>query len=147
MREIKFRVWDKESKYFCVNPEDYNMDYFMYMDGELYWDGYPVDKGRYEIMQFTGLKDKNGKEIYEGDILKIPHYTKYRLSYVNDLSYQGLFLIRHNQGGEFWNDISNKNQVEVIGNIYENPDLCPSGDLIADKQNPQDNNNDKIVAD
>ena len=118
MREIKFRVWDKESKYFCVNPEDYNMDYFMYMDGDLYWDGNPVEKDRYEIMQFTGLKDNNGKEIYEGDIIHC-YMGKYCEVTNKIFFFEGSFCLYNL--GIFSKE--NADNSEIIGNIYENPEL------------------------
>lgn len=58
MIEIKFRAWHREAKQ-MLYPENNRQDYVF---GWLY-EGQPI-----EIMQFTGLKDENGKEIYEGDI-------------------------------------------------------------------------------
>lgn len=76
------------------------------------------------LMQYTGLKDKNGKEIYEGDILKMPSFNP------------ELNIVRFDRGGfylepitgiesHFWSDIkyAEDDGSEVIGNIYENPEL------------------------
>lgn len=56
-RELKFRVWDEELKTWIYN--------IGMMQNNILCDG--TEKGRFHVMQFTGLKDKNGKEIYEGD--------------------------------------------------------------------------------
>ena len=71
---------------------------------------------QYEVMQFTGLKDKNGKEIYEGDILEFTDQTT---------SLSKPFKIRETVkylGCSFYPNFG-ANEGEIIGNIYENPDL------------------------
>lgn len=96
-----------------------------------------------DLMQFTGLKDKNGKEIYEGDILRVDKYNHVLKKQVNSevfwMESHGMFQHTWDEGShfndtkEFWNneplykvafsmiDVSPK--CEVIGNIYENPEL------------------------
>lgn len=90
MREIKFRAWDKKRKkmiYYTPEVDPKNCGYLVYCDMEtlaIGLDGYlylldecgnwecPKSLGEdYEIMQYTGLKDKNGREIYEGDIIVV----------------------------------------------------------------------------
>jgi hypothetical protein len=114
MREIKFRAWDKTNKWMerpfnlyecgCLNNEDgYSAEYFA-------------------LMQYTGLKDKQGKEIYEGDIREGRWY-----SCTAPQEYRGVQVMK-------WNDLNacfewdghhipEFIEVAVIGNIYENPEL------------------------
>lgn len=78
------------------------------------------------IGQFTGLHDKNGKEIYEGDIIKASHGTIHYIVYDNDLACFKAVVARYNPLGEYstlskgW--IARFNQ-EVIGNVHDNPEL------------------------
>jgi len=120
MREIKFRAYSRGE----------GMGYF----NDLYWfeehgvhdssgDGFYSE---YVIMQFTGLKDKNGKKIYEGDILKqaISLSGPYLDKVAKVVFYHGSFLAKTTLGAE--HQIV-ENWVEVIGNIYENPELLEKG--------------------
>jgi len=120
-REIKFRAWDrKHPQMFPVDKLEWHMgdnSRLEWIVGHDDWDndgGWTVRGGpdngfangpRYILMQFTGLKDKNGKEIYEGDILK---------------HNQGNYAIEFIAGAFSYDE---NNELEVIGNIYENPDL------------------------
>ena len=129
MREIKFRYWDKEK---CTMEHDFDLT----SDGSAFTCscGYDCDRVHEEkaiIMQFTGLNDKNGVEIYEGDKLTFT------------MGHSG----RQHDGDVLWSDctagfmieyafIHEKrairsyaafglgiHEIEVIGNIHENPDL------------------------
>lgn len=88
-------------------------------------DGYEVNPET--VGQFTGLKDKNGKEIYEGDVYKVPeHYPasggKWTEQIAKVVYENGCFRLRSNKG--FVAAISSfSDLIERIGNIYENPEL------------------------
>lgn len=110
MREIKFRVWDSNNNLMDYNPGlDVDWSRFplnAFFANQLVDGGPPGEKTNYIFMQFTGLTDKNGKEIYEGDIIS------------HDL---GTGVI------EWYNarfNIQDHDEVEVIGNIYENTELA-----------------------
>jgi len=111
MRQIKFRAWD--GKNMSLNPNSAYMESFFLNDAiETAFIGT-------ELMQFTGLHDKNGKEIYEGDIVK-HNDQKRKNPYVVEMNWR---MDGHSSlyGYSFPN--CDKNEMEVIGNIYENPDL------------------------
>lgn len=107
MRDIKFRAWDKKFKK-MVGLKGVQ-DFFSIRS-----DGLPSNDN-YELMQYTGLKDKNGKEIYEGDIVK----DKYGLKIV--YFSKGAFYLQDHDVLYWLHDYNF--YIEVIGTIYENPEL------------------------
>ena len=127
MREIKFRAWQKQYK--TIWYDGGHMDLSLRLDGGLFTpDPYYADEHdkKFILMQYTGLKDKNGVECYEGDILL---WTNKNLGEDLREAYEVFwesprFMMktvgRDIRPEELDTDISD---LEVIGNIYENPEL------------------------
>ena len=126
MREIKFRAWDKSAKK-MIQSVNYALDMF---GTSFYWMfGYrepeAVNLDDFVLMQYTGLKDKNGKEIYEGDIVKWQRAKNKQYHNAEIIFQDGCFCfstpflhyVIHNLS--FLEGLC----CEVIGNIYENPEL------------------------
>lgn len=114
-REIKFRAWDKEQKYMFEIFDNNSGNWFL-----------PKWKDRYEVMQYTGLKDKNGVEIYEGDIFEVLNsYEKRFKVWVEYCEKYAQFVIRSSSfiyDYEPLGDLRGKD-IEVIGNVTDNPEL------------------------
>lgn len=132
-REIKFRAWDIENKQMIPVGKLLFFD-----DDTIHVGNRPTSyRGVQQLilMQYTGLKDKNGKEIYEGDVIKVPYYES-PLSYgssievgesvgVVDYSKQYLMYVIKVEGESSPEGLCNydESDIEVIGNIHGNPSL------------------------
>lgn len=141
MREIKFRAWDKkEKKMFYDDYQDtsgqepFSISIRMNLKGQLVLYGHEDGgkeglwehelsrnewRDRYKIMQSTGLKDKNGKEIYEGDVVKTQQDCRTPPTYTID----EVKPIEPMNGITFYGTCYPEKCTEVIGNIYETPEL------------------------
>ena len=115
----KVRVWDHKRKYFIT--DSYENCMYLRFDGTLVFIttvGEEMNpRGDYTIQRSVGLLDKNGKEIYEGDILSDNHEVIFESRFVQ----YGV-----NIPGARWfglDEFCDYNTHEVIGNIYENPEL------------------------
>lgn len=130
-REIKFRVWDSKAGHFWKDGNsgedgyDWNEDWLcITLDGKIAifdtepYGGESKEQDRFIIQQYTGLKDKNGKGIYESDILSFD-LEGFEVKGVVEYIGNG-FWIRNERDGNFMPDIKYR---EVIGNIYESPNL------------------------
>lgn len=140
-RVTKFRAWDSQRKMFVTSPKD--ADFKVDSNGNLTAENYSIYPTfrhhiqQLEIMQFTGLLDKHGKEIYEGDIVEGKSRDPNKL-YIGKVHFDSIYgsWVVNGYDWEFYP--AHKFQIgiplgecrfeiEVIGNIYEN------GDLLNDK--------------
>lgn len=131
-REIKFRLWSKIGKIF-IETNNPNLEFvinnngYLYSIENFYGEIYVLPQMDIEVLQFTGLQDRNGKEIYEGDILKYNFPYDGRLKHISPVTYletQASFGLKDIYGNEIpLYRITANNYFEVVGNIYENPEL------------------------
>ena len=128
MREIKVRAWYKPYKQMCQVESlrfDGNGVYTAVLIEEPFYDRKLVEADEIVIEQFTGLKDKNGKAIYENDIIFQKPLSKNSIGWVGKIIFkQGAFMAEVHERGKivmylFLSDFNPEKTCEVIGNIHE----------------------------
>ena len=137
MREIKFRAWHKEKK---IMGEVLGIDI---LHKEIFFSNEDVDCYEHtdfkdiELMEYTGLKDKNEKEIYEGDIVKLR--ANHGIGVIKYSDEWGAFVVEYIKprplvvlGMNYY-----KEDIEILGNIYENSELIKEWDneILKNKNN------------
>lgn len=135
MREIKFKAFDKiDNRIAGVRQIEFkqngDIDFFVIIkpkvinkQGDLYYEFPKRQPNEFELLEYTGLKDKKGNEIYEGDIIKSGFGEKVIVEYIEKIASFRL-ITNHTQTKEnFELSKSWANDVKVIGNKYENPEL------------------------
>lgn len=132
-REIEFRVWLKDRKMmFEVLELDFEhkyIEYKEYEDEEIGYDDKYAGFDEIELMQYTGLKDRNGVKIFEGDIVKDDKERIFVIEYefggfnVVPIDYYNDELFSWNSLGDIQTASWLNESTEIIGNIYENKEL------------------------
>ena len=123
MRELKFRAWDTEAEMFLHHTRisEHKIKYL-------------EDNGEYKVIyqQYTGLKDKNGREVYEGDIVTYNNFNSLRTGghaedkiIVGKVVFDfGMWIVESiDYSQDLYEAHVNDEEILVIGNIYENPEL------------------------
>lgn len=126
----KFRAWDGGSLCRMYQPDEVmvgNGDIWIIDEDSVAGDW--IVNNDLDLMQSTGLKDKNGKEIFEGDIVqyqnsKVPSAdSKGVIRYFDNWAMFGIDIEHNEPRALFFNGLADHISLEVVGNIYKNPEL------------------------
>ena len=123
----KFRAWDKQNREMLYDSLEFELRELGYgntiechpkcKENDSFI-GFLADCPKWVMMQYIGAEDKNGKEIYEGDVARFRYYQSYVVGVVGALTPYGVMI-----GSHFYTNIRQKDTIEVIGNICEHSEL------------------------
>ncbi|GAB3997663.1 hypothetical protein GCM10028807_43270 [Spirosoma daeguense] len=134
MRQLKFRAWtrfntiyrmDYLSGFFLYGEEEGQIHLFMPNNGG----DFVVPQKNVVLMQFTGLVDSDGRDIYEGDIISIDDKTTYKVFWDDQNCYWAILSRQGDENGPYGGALiqntgfSKSRRRIIIGNIYQNPEL------------------------
>ena len=114
MRDIKFRAWDKFGETMITSDE-------LLVANSPYLKHSLIDTKKLKLMQFTGFQDRNGVEIYEGDLIEKDDDKFVRCGVVSFI--HGCWMVASKSGERYFNLHWYLSQAEVIGNIHQHPEL------------------------
>lgn len=124
MKELKIKAWlKKEKKMVSIIGIDFNYEYIRYTeDGNLFNENYKTAEFKnIELLQFTGLKDNGGQELYEADVIKFNDGIDDIYGLISYDDEDGTYRVSYENITEHLSDL--EGDFEIVGNIFENPDL------------------------
>lgn len=124
MKELKIKAWlKKEKKMVSIIGIDFNYEYIRYTeDDNLFNSDYKVAEFKdIELLQFTGLKDNGGQELYEADVIKFNDGVDDIYGLISYDDEDGTYRVSYENITEHLSE--REGDFEIIGNIFENPDL------------------------
>ena len=124
MREFKMKAWlKKEKKMVAIIGIDFNYEYIRYTeDGNLFNENYKTAEFKdIELLQFTGLKDNGGQELYEADVIKFNDGIDDIYGLISYDDEDGAYRVSYENITEHLSDL--EGDFEIVGNIFENPNL------------------------
>lgn len=124
MKKLKIKAWlKKEKKMVAIIGIDFNYEYIRYTeDDNLFNSDYKVAEFKdIELLQFTGLKDNGGQELYEADVIKFNDGIDDIYGLISYDDEDGTYCVSYENITEHLSD--REGDFEIVGNIFENPDL------------------------
>lgn len=124
MKELKIKAWlKKENKMVSIIGIDFNYEYIRYTeDDNLFNENYKTAEFKnIELLQFTGLKDNGGQELYEADVIKFNDGIDDIYGLISYDDEDGTYRVSYENITEHLSD--REGDFEIVGNIFENPDL------------------------
>ena len=124
MKEFKMKAWlKKEKKMVAIIGIDFNYEYIRYTeDDNLFNENYKTAEFKnIELLQFTGLKDNGGQELYEADVIKFNDGIDDIYGLISYDDEEGTYRVSYENITEHLSE--REGDFEIIGNIFENPDL------------------------